>query len=157
LLDFTMKRLDGSEQSLTDYRGKVLMIVNVASECGNTAQYADLQKLYAQYQPRGFEVLGFPANNFGAQEPGSDAEIARFCDVNYHVTFPMFSKISVKGNDAHPLYVEITSLPQPVGGPVTWNFQKYLVDRDGNVVAKFSPETEPDDPRVVAKLQELLG
>ena len=118
MLDFTMKRLDGTEQLLTDYRGKVLMMVNVASECGNTPQYADLQKLYAQYQPRGFEVLGFPANNFGAQEPGSDAEIARFCDVNYHVTFPMFSKISVKGNDVHPLYAEITSLPQPVGGPV---------------------------------------
>ncbi|MEA2639598.1 MAG: glutathione peroxidase [Chloroflexota bacterium] len=157
MLEFTMKRLDGREESLTDYRGKVLMLVNVASYCGNTPQYEGLQELYAQYNSQGFEVLGFPANNFGAQEPGSDVEIARFCDSNYGVTFPMFSKISVKGPDMHPLYTEITSTPPPVGGPVTWNFQKYLVDRSGKVVAKFSPETEPDDPRVVAKIVELLG
>jgi glutathione peroxidase len=157
MLDLTMKRLDGSEQSLSDYRGKVLMLVNVASYCGNTPQYEGLQDLYERYRSRGFEVLGFPANNFGAQEPGTDAEIARFCETNYGVTFPMFSKISVKGADMHPLYAELTSQPAPVGGPVTWNFQKYLVDRDGNVVAKISPETDPDSPSVVTKLEELLG
>jgi glutathione peroxidase len=157
MLDYTMKRLDGSEQSLNDYRGKVLMLVNVASYCGNTPQYEGLQDLYERYQSRGFEVLGFPANNFGAQEPGTDAEIARFCETNYAVTFPMFSKISVKGTDMHPLYAELTSQPAPVGGPVTWNFQKYLVDRDGNVVARINPETDPESPSVVTRLEELLG
>jgi glutathione peroxidase len=152
-----MKRLDGSEQSLEDYRGKVLMLVNVASYCGNTPQYRELQQLYTKYQPQGFEVLGFPANNFGAQEPGSDEQIAQFCDRNYSVTFPLFSKISVKGPDMHPLYAELTSQPAPIGGPVTWNFQKYLLDRNGQVAAKFTPETEPDDPALVAKLEALLG
>jgi glutathione peroxidase len=157
MLDYTMKRLDGSQQSLADYRGKVLMLVNVASECGYTPQYADLQKLYQQYQPRGLEILGFPANNFGAQEPGTDEQIATFCRANYGVTFPMFSKISVKGSDIHPLYKDITSQPSPVGGEVTWNFQKYLVDREGNLVAKFDPGTEPDDPTLVKKIEELLS
>src|SRR5437016_3866001 len=117
-----MKRLDGSEQSLEDYQGKVLMLVNVASYCGNTPQYTGLEKLYEKYRDQGFEVLGFPANNFGRQEPGSDAEIAQFCDRNYGITFPMFSKISVKGEDIHPLYAEITSMPAPIGGEVRWNF-----------------------------------
>lgn len=157
MLDYTMARLDGMEQSLSDYRGKVLMMVNVASECGNTPQYAGLQRLYSRFQSEGFEVLGFPANNFGGQEPGTDAEIAQFCTDTYLVTFPMFSKISVKGSDIHPLYAEITSLPAPVGGPVTWNFQKYLVDREGNVVAKFSPDVPPEDAKVLAKLKEMLG
>ena len=156
MLEFTMKRLDGNEQSLEDFRGKVLLMVNVASYCGNTPQYRELQGLYTKYQAKGFEVLGFPANNFGAQEPGTDAEIAQFCERNYGVTFPMFSKISVKGGDIHPLYAALTSEPQPVGGPVTWNFQKYLVDRQGNVAAKFSPEMDPDDPRIVAKIEELI-
>ena len=157
MLDFTMKRLDGAEQPLTDYRGQVVMLVNVASYCGNTPQYEELQELYTRFQDRGFSVLGFPANNFGAQEPGTDAEIAQFCEGNYGVTFPMFSKISVKGSDIHPLYAEITGQPAPVGGPVTWNFQKYLVDREGNVVAKYSPDSSPDEPAIVAKIETLLG
>ena len=157
MLDYTMKRLDGREQALADYRGKVLMMVNVASECGNTPQYAGLQKLYARFQAQGFEILGFPSNNFGGQEPGTDAEIAQFCSEKYLVSFPMFSKISVKGPDIHPLYAEITSQAEPVGGPVTWNFQKYLVDREGNVVAKFSPDISPEDPKVVSKLEKILG
>jgi glutathione peroxidase len=152
-----MKRLDGSEQSLADYRGKVLLLVNVASRCGYTPQYRGLQDLYARYQGRGLEVLGFPANNFGAQEPGSDEQIRQFCDQNYGVTFPMFSKISVKGADKHPLYAELTSLPAPIGGEVQWNFQKYLVDREGNVVGRFDSDVEPDDPSLVSKIEAALG
>ena len=157
MLDYTMKRLDGSQQALEDYRGKVLMLVNVASECGYTPQYSGLQKLYQQYQSRGLEILGFPANNFGAQEPGTDEQIANFCQSRYGVTFPMFSKISVKGSNIHPLYQEITSQPSPIGGDVTWNFEKFLVDREGNLVARFDPGTEPNDPRLVKKIEELLS
>ena len=156
MLDFTMKRLDGSEQSLTEYQGKVVMLVNVASKCGNTPQYRGLQEMYTRYQGKGFEILGFPANDFGAQEPGSDEEIAQFCEMNYGVPFPLFSKISVKGDDIHPLYQELTSMPEPIGGEVRWNFQKYLVDRDGRVVAKFHPKLTPEDPELVAKVEELL-
>jgi len=157
MLDFKMKRLDGSEQSLTDYRGKVLLLVNVASRCGYTPQYAGLQELYQKLNPKGFEILGFPANNFGAQEPGTDEQIAQFCDSRYGVTFPMFSKISVKGGDKHPLYSEITGMAAPIGGDITWNFEKFLVDKSLNVVARFSPDVEPDDPKLVAKIEELLG
>jgi glutathione peroxidase len=157
VLDFTMKRIDGTEQALADYQGKVLLLVNVASECGYTPQYEGLQALYTRFQSKGFEVLGFPANNFGAQEPGTDEQIAVFCRASYGVSFPMFSKISVKGGDMHPLYQEITSAPPPVGGDVTWNFQKYLVDREGNVVEKFMPGTEPDDPKLVSRIEQLLG
>ena len=157
MLDFTMKRLDGSEQSLADYGGKVLMLINVASRCGYTPQYAGLQELYQKLNPKGFEILGFPANNFGAQEPGTDQQIAEFCNSRYGVTFPMFSKISVKGADKHPLYSEITGMPSPIGGDVTWNFEKFLVDRNLNVVARFSPDVEPDDPKLVGKIEELLG
>ena len=156
MLDYTMKRLDGREESLRDYEGKVVMLVNVASKCGFTPQYAGLQELYSQYRDRGFEILGFPANNFGEQEPGTDEEIAEFCELNYGVSFPMFSKISVKGDDIHPLYQQITSRPEPIGGEVKWNFQKYLVDRQGNVVARFGSRTTPDDPGLVAKVEELL-
>ena len=152
-----MKRLDGSEESLTNYQGKVVMLVNVASKCGLTPQYTALQELYIKYQGQGFEILGFPANDFMGQEPGTDEEIGQFCEANYGVTFPVFSKISVKGEEMHPLYAEITSQPEPIGGDVLWNFQKYLVDREGNLVAKFGPRTTPDAPEVVAKIQELIG
>ncbi len=156
MLNYTMKRLNGSEESLTNYQGKVVMLVNVASKCGLTPQYTALQALYTQYQGQGFEILGFPANDFMGQEPGTDEEIGQFCEMNYGVTFPVFSKISVKGEEMHPLYAEITSSPEPIGGDVLWNFQKYLVDREGNLVAKFGPRTVPDAPEVVAKIQELL-
>ncbi len=157
MLDYTMKRIDGQEQSLADYRGKVLLLVNVASECGYTYQYEGLQRLYTRFHERGFEVLGFPANDFGAQEPGTNERIAQFCQRSYGVSFPMFAKISVRGSAIHPLYAELTSQPAPVGGPVLWNFQKYLVDRAGNVVAKFSTQTEPDDPAIVRAIEESLG
>jgi len=157
MLDFTMTRLDGSEQSLSSYKGNVLMLVNVASQCGLTPQYQGLQDLYKRYEGRKFEILGFPANNFGQQEPGTEQEIAQFCERNYGVTFPMFSKISVKGSDIHPLYADLTSRPAPIGGDVQWNFQKYLVNREGEVVARFDPQTEPDDPALVKNIEELLA
>lgn len=156
MLDYTMKRIDGQEQPLADYRGKVLMLVNVASECGYTYQYEGLQQLYARFHDQGFEVLGFPANDFGSQEPGTNEQIAQFCQRSYGVNFPMFAKISVKGSAMHPLYADLTSQPAPVGGPVMWNFQKYLVDRAGNVVAKFSTQTEPNDPSIVQAIEKLL-
>ena len=157
VLTLTMKRLDGSEQSLAVYKGRVVLIVNTASKCGFTPQYEGLEALYRKYEPRGFVVLGFPSNDFKQQEPGSDAQIAEFCRATYDIQFPMFSKISVKGDAMHPLYKMLTSLPAPLGGPVAWNFQKYLVDRDGRVVAKFAPATKPDDPAFVAELEALLG
>jgi glutathione peroxidase len=130
--------------------------VNVASRCGLTPQYTGLQSLYEKYQGQGFEILGFPANNFMGQEPGTDEEIAEFCSMNYGVTFPVFSKISVKGDDIHPLYQEITTSPEPVGGDILWNFQKYLVDREGNLVAKIGPQTTPEDPTVTSQIEALL-
>jgi glutathione peroxidase len=157
VLDFTLRRLDGREQALSDYEGKVLLLVNVASRCGLTPQYAGLESLYERYRARGFEVLGFPANDFAAQEPGSDSEIAEFCRLNYGVSFPMFSKITVKGPGQHPLYRSLTGLPAPLGGDVEWNFQKYLVDRSGRVVSKFSPRVVPEDPALVAEIESLLG
>ncbi len=157
MLEFTMKRNDGTEEPLTNYKGKVVMMVNVASKCGLTPQYTALQALYQKYQGQGLEILGFPANNFMGQEPGTDEEIASFCSLNYDVTFPLFSKISVKGEDIHPLYQAITTAPDPIGGDVQWNFQKYLLDRQGNAVAKFLPMTRPDDPEVIETLERLLA
>lgn len=156
-LDYTMKRLDGREEALETYRGKVVLMVNVASKCGLTPQYKGLQGLYEQYQGQGLEILGFPANDFMGQEPGSDDEIGQFCEINYGVTFPLFSKITVKGEEMHPLYRELTSLPEPFGGEVLWNFQKYLLNREGEVVAKFGPRTEPQDPALVAQVESLLA
>jgi glutathione peroxidase len=156
VLDFRMRSLQGPEEDLAQYRGKVVMIVNVASRCGLTPQYRGLQQLYDRYRERGFVVLGFPANDFRGQEPGTDAEIREFCKANYGVTFPMFSKIHVTGEETHPLYARLTAQPEPVGGPVEWNFQKYLVDRSGRVVARFAPRVVPLDPGVVARIESLL-
>jgi glutathione peroxidase len=155
-LGFTMNRIDGTPQDLGAYRGRVVLIVNVASRCGFTPQYAGLERLYERYRERGFVVLGFPANDFGNQEPGPNAEIAKFCRSKYGVRFPMFEKISVRGEDMHPLYRRITSLPAPLGGPVKWNFQKYLLDRGGAVVARFPSATSPDAPELVTRLEALL-
>ena len=156
VMSFTMERLEGGEEDLSAYQGKVVLIVNTASKCGLTPQYEGLQELYETYKDQGFVILGFPANNFMSQEPGSDEEIAQFCERNYGVTFPMFSKISVKGSDQHPLYAKLTSAPEPIGGDVKWNFQKYLVDPSGHVVAKFSPRTKPLNEQVTGKIEELL-
>jgi glutathione peroxidase len=156
LYSFTMKTIDGNEKKLSDYKGKVLMIVNVASKCGHTPQYKGLEALYEKYKDQGFMILGFPANNFFSQEPGTNEEIKKFCSLNYGVTFDMFSKISVKGDDQHPLYHYLTE-ESPVPGAVKWNFQKYLVDRNGNVVEKFSPGTEPTDKEVIAGIEKLVS
>lgn len=157
VLDFRMKRIDGQEQDLADYRGQVLLLVNVASKCGLTPQYEGLESLYEKNKDEGFAVLGFPANEFAGQEPGSDAEIAEFCRSTYGVKFPMFSKIVVKGPGIHPLYEHLTSLPAPLGGEIQWNFQKFLVDRKGQVVARFEPKTAPDDPALLARIEALLA
>lgn len=157
VLSFTMNRLDGETQNLADYRGKVVLMVNVASKCGLTPQYEGLQKLYETYKDSGLVIIGFPANNFGSQEPGTDHDIAEFCSKNYGVQFPMFSKISVKGADQHPLYKKLTSLPEPIGGEVQWNFQKYLVDRTGHVVVQFDPRVKPMDEKITSKVEELLN
>ncbi len=156
--EFKMKTIDGQEQSLSDYNGKVLLIVNVASECGYTPQYEGLQKLYEKYHDRGLVVMGFPANNFGAQEPGTDAQIKTFCSTKYHVTFPMFSKISVLGADIHPLYAYLTSQhnDSAPAGDVHWNFEKFLVGKDGKVIQRFKHRVPPDDPELIKAIENAL-
>ncbi|MBL8745799.1 MAG: glutathione peroxidase [Phycisphaerae bacterium] len=157
VLGFTLNRIDGTPQPLQEYRGKVLLIVNVASQCGLTPQYEGLESLYESKKNDGLVVLGFPANNFGSQEPGTNSEIAAFCSGKFNVTFPMFEKISVKGEDQHPLYRMLASLPEPLGGDPKWNFTKFLVDRSGNVVARYEPKTKPDDAALVAQIDKLLA
>ena len=156
LYDFTMDDIDGKPVNLGDYRGKVLLVVNTASLCGNTPQYTDLERVYEQYHNQGFEVLAFPANNFGQQEPGTNAEIKGFCLTKYSVSFPLFSKISVKGSDKHPLYQYLTE-QSPFPGEVEWNFQKYLVDRSGRVVGRFHHRTKPLAPEVVNEIERVLA
>ena len=156
LYSFSMKTIDGKDKPLSEYKGKVLLIVNVASKCGNTPQYKGLESIYEKYKDRGFVILGFPANNFLWQEPGTNDEIKKFCTLNYNVTFDMFSKISVKGSDQDSLYQYLTK-ESPVPGAVTWNFQKYLVDMKGNVVEKFTPKTGPEEKEVIDKIEQLLS
>jgi glutathione peroxidase len=158
LYDFKMKNIDGSEIKLETFKGKVALIVNTASKCGLTPQYEALQALYNQYQDRGFVILGFPANNFMGQEPGTDAEIKDFCTIKYKVTFPIFSKISVKGTDQHPLYTYLTNEKSNPGfaGDISWNFEKFLIGKDGKTLARFSPSTKPDDPKVIEALEKAL-
>ena len=154
--DFKVKTIDGKEASLSDYKGKALLIVNTASECGYTPQYAGLEALYEKYKARGFTVLGFPSNDFGAQEPGTNAEIKKFCELRYKTTFPLFSKIPVKGPDADPLYKYLTGLPGKQGGAVTWNFNKFLVSPDGKVIEHFDSRVEPMSPELTSKLEQTL-
>lgn len=156
--DFTMKDIDGKETNLAQYRGKVLLLVNVASRCGYTPQYEGLEKVYLKYKDRGLVILGFPANNFMGQEPGTNEEIKTFCSLKYNVTFPMFSKISVKGDDIHPLYKYLTdkqSDPQ-FGGDVKWNFNKFLVGRDGKIIGRFEPAVKPESPEVAQAIEKAL-
>ncbi|MEP7363618.1 MAG: VTT domain-containing protein [Acidobacteriota bacterium] len=157
--DFTMKAIDGKEVNLADYKGKVLLIVNVASKCGYTPQYKGLEAVYRQYKDRGLVVMGFPANNFLWQEPGSDQEIASFCQRSYDVTFPMFAKISVLGGDKAPLYEYLTSdaANKQTAGMIKWNFTKFLVDGDGKPIARFGPSTEPGAPEVAAAIEKALA
>jgi glutathione peroxidase len=156
LYDFTMDDIDGKPVHLSQYKGKVLLLVNTASFCGNTPQYTDLETIYEQYRDKGFEILAFPANNFGQQEPGTNAEIKGFCLTKYSVSFPLFSKISVKGSDKHPLYQYLTE-QSAFPGEVEWNFQKYLVDRSGNVVGRFHHRTKPLSPEIVKEVERVLA
>ncbi len=175
--DIPLTTITGSSSSLADHAGKVLLVVNVASKCGLTPQYEGLEALYERYRDRGLEVLGFPANNFLGQEPGTDDEIAEFCRSTYSVAFPLFSKISVVGDDQHPLYAALTAAaPRAQGDPdgfretlkghgiqvtsdpdVLWNFEKFLISRDGEVLGRFAPTTAPDDDALIAAIEAALG
>jgi glutathione peroxidase len=176
LYDIPLKTITGADTSLADYKGKVLLVVNVASKCGLTPQYEGLEALYRDKRDQGLVVLGFPANNFGAQEPGTDAEIADFCSTTFDVDFPMFSKISVKGPDRHPLYDALTSaqpealdadgmrqklagygIPAGDKADVLWNFEKFVVGKDGQVLGRFSPDITADDPRIAAVIDKALA
>ena len=174
--DIPINTLGGAKQQVGDYEGQVLLVVNVASQCGLTPQYTALQKLYAQWQERGFKVLAFPCNEFGAQEPGTPQEIESFCSTSYGVEFPLFEKIHVNGDARHPLYAALTSaLPQAQGEAglrdklrtygfeaksaqdILWNFEKFVIGRDREVLARFSPDVEPDDPRLLAVIESALS
>lgn len=157
VLGFTMKDIEGNDKNLADFKGSVVMMVNVASQCGFTYQYKGLEALYQSKKADGLVIVGFPANNFGGQEPGTDKDIKEFCTSKYSVTFPMFSKVSVKGDDICPLYKKLTTQPAPLGGDVGWNFTKFLVDRNGNVVAKFDSRVKPEDTELLRKIDELLA
>ena len=155
---FTLKNIDGWPIALSRYEGKVLLVVNVASECRFTDQYANLQRLYMKYRDQGFVVLGFPTNNFGKQEPGSNAEIKEFVTSQYNIMFPMFSKISIAGEKIHPLYRYLTSSEASgeFAGPVTWNFNKFLIDKDGTTIARFGSEVDPIDPQITEAIEAAL-
>jgi glutathione peroxidase len=174
---FSVKRINGEGATLSDYKGKVLLIVNVASKCGLTPQYDSLEKQYEKYHDKGFEILGFPANEFGAQEPGSNSEIQEFCRSNFGIKFPMFEKLIVKGEGQHPLYQFLTEKnPEAIlaEGPsfeeklkgygiarekksdILWNFEKFLIDRTGNVIARFSPDVKPDDALITNAIEKAL-
>ena len=157
LYEISVKDIEGKDTSLKQYAGKVLLIVNVASQCGNTPQYQGLQDLYKKYGDKGLVVLGFPCNDFGAQEPGSNAEIKEFCSLNYKVTFPMFDKVHVKGPDQHPLYTALTGPQGAFPGNVKWNFGKFLIGRDGKPLQRIEPGTEPDDAALVAAIEAALA
>lgn len=156
IYDFEMKDIDGNEVKLDTFKGKVVLIVNTASRCGLTPQYEGLQSLYDKYKEKDFVVIGFPANNFMGQEPGTDAEIKEFCTLNYKVSFPMFSKISVKGSDKHPLYTYLTE-NAGFDGDITWNFEKFIVGKDGKVLGRFSPRTLPEDESIVKMIESELA
>jgi glutathione peroxidase len=157
--NFTLKSIDGPPVSLGSYRGKVLLLVNVASKCGYTPQYAGLESLYKKYKDRGLVIVGIPANNFASQEPGTNAEIKTFCHNKYDVTFPMMSKVSVLGEDKAPLYVFLTdkSVNPQIGGDIKWNFTKFLFDRSGKPVERFEPAVTPDSPQVTSAIEAALG
>jgi glutathione peroxidase len=151
--EFTLNSIDGQPLPLSNFKGKVLLIVNVASFCGFTPQYEQLEAVYEKYQDQGFVIAGFPANNFGAQEPGTNEEIKTFCSRKYNVKFPIYSKISVKGPDKAPLYQYLT---ETSGGEIKWNFTKFLIDRNGKIIARFESAVKPDSPEVIAAIEKAL-
>lgn len=159
ILDFSMKDISGVETPIRKFQGKVLLVVNVASKCGFTPQYKSLQTLYERYRDKGLEILGFPANDFLRQEPGSDSQIREFCSTNYGVTFPLFAKISVKGRDIHPMFKFLTA-PETnprFPGKIGWNFAKFLVDRTGTVIGRFEPKVDPLDAQVTSAIEGALA
>jgi glutathione peroxidase len=155
--DIAVKDIDGKDTSLGAYKGKVLLIVNVASKCGLTPQYKALEAVHEKYKEKGFTVLGFPCNQFAGQEPGSNDEIKQFCSSKYSVTFPLFDKIDVNGANRHPLYVALAGKESPYPGDIKWNFGKFLIGRDGNIVKRFEPRTTPDDPEVIKAIEAELA
>lgn len=157
LFQYELNLINGDSITLEEFKGDVLLVVNTASECGFTRQYSGLQALFETYSDRGFKVLGFPANNFGGQEPGTDEEIAVFCEVNFGVTFPLFSRLSVRGEDQHPFFELLTNLENPdFTGDISWNFEKFLIDRNGNLVRRFNTRTEPDSEEMISAIEALL-
>lgn len=152
-----LKDIDGKDTSLKAFAGKVVLAVNVASHCGNTPQYAGMQSLYEKFKDKGLVVVGFPCNDFGKQEPGTNAEVKEFCETKYKVTFPMMDKIHVKGPEQHPLYKELSGPGSPFPGDVKWNFGKFLIGRDGKVIARFEPGAQPDSDDVTRKIEEALA
>nr|WP_277878413.1 glutathione peroxidase [Coleofasciculus sp. FACHB-SPT36] len=154
--DIAVKTINGEDKQLSEYGGNVLLIVNVASQCGYTPQYKGLEQLNQKYQDKGLRVLGFPCNDFGAQEPGSNEEIVNFCTTNYGVSFEMFDKVHAKGQEQHPLYARLTSAVQPTGN-VSWNFEKFLVSKQGEVVARFNSSVKPDSPELIAAIERELA
>ena len=154
--DVIVKTMDGNDRKLNEYLGEVLLIVNVASQCGYTSQYAGLEKLNQNYQENGLKILAFPCNDFGAQEPGSNEEIIDFCARNYGITFELFDKLHAKGEEQHPLYARLTSLVEPKG-PIAWNFEKFLVNKHGEVVARFKSSVKPNSPELIAAIERELA
>jgi glutathione peroxidase len=157
IYDVPLKDIDGNSTTLKPYEGKVLLIVNVASQCGYTPQYAALEALYSKYKGQGLVVLGFPCNQFNGQEPGTDAEIKQFCSSKYGVTFPLFDKIEVNGDNRHPLYVLLAGKNSPVAGNIRWNFTKFLIDRHGNILKRFESKVKPDSAEVTAAVEAALA
>jgi len=155
--EIAVKDIDGKDTSLGAYKGKVLLIVNVASKCGLTPQYKALEALHEKYKDKGFTVLGFPCNQFGEQEPGTNEEIKQFCSSKYNVTFPLFDKLDVKGEKQHPLYVALAGKDSPYPGDIKWNFGKFLIGRDGKIIKRFEPKTTPDAPEVTAAIEAALA
>jgi len=157
LYEIPLNDIDGKPTTLKSHQGKLLLVVNVASKCGMTPQYKALQEVYEKYKDRGFMVLGFPCNDFGNQEPGSNAEIKEFCSNNYEVTFPLYDKLHVKGADQHPLYAALTGATSPFPGEIQWNFGKFLIGRDGKILARFEPRTTPDSKEVTEAIEAALA
>jgi glutathione peroxidase len=157
LYDIPLKDIDGKDTSLAPYKGQVILVVNVASKCGYTPQYAALETLYTNYQAKGFVICGFPCNQFKEQEPGTDADIKAFCTAKYNVTFPMFDKLEVNGDNRHPLYVQLAGPSSPFPGNIRWNFTKFLIGRDGTIVNRFDSKVKPDAPEVTQAIEAALA
>jgi glutathione peroxidase len=157
LYDIPLKDIDGKPTSLAAYKGKVLLLVNVASKCGNTPQYTALEAMQKKYEAQGFTILGFPCNDFAGQEPGTPEQIKEFCSSTYNVTFPLFEKLHVKGPDQHPLYAALTGPTSPLPGPIDWNFAKFLISRDGKIITRFKAGVKPDTKEIVSAVETAIA